>query len=85
MKLSDKVAIITGASRGIGESIAIALAEQGCTVMLAARDKVALADICARINSDGGRGMWYCCVVGFGGLFQHYCGRRCVQMKSLSP
>jgi NAD(P)-dependent dehydrogenase (short-subunit alcohol dehydrogenase family) len=37
MDLHDKVAIVTGASRGIGRQIALALAEQGATVVVAAR------------------------------------------------
>ena len=36
--LSNKVAIVTGASRGIGRGIALKLAEEGAAVMLAARD-----------------------------------------------
>ena len=37
--LSGKVALITGASRGIGEAIAIELAREGVEVCLAARDE----------------------------------------------
>lgn len=37
MKLKGKVAIVTGASRGIGKAIAIALAEEGADVVIAAR------------------------------------------------
>ncbi|AUB43879.1 NADP-dependent 3-hydroxy acid dehydrogenase YdfG (plasmid) [Nostoc flagelliforme CCNUN1] len=36
-KLTDKVAIITGASSGIGEATALALASVGATVVIAAR------------------------------------------------
>jgi NAD(P)-dependent dehydrogenase (short-subunit alcohol dehydrogenase family) len=37
MKLIDRVAIVTGASRGIGKAIAIALSEEGAQVVVAAR------------------------------------------------
>ncbi len=37
LKLEDKVAIVTGASRGLGEASAVALAEQGAKVLAVAR------------------------------------------------
>ncbi len=45
MQLLGKVAIITGSSRGIGKAIAIALADKGADVVLAARTEVARKDL----------------------------------------
>ena len=53
--LSDKVAIVVGASRGIGAVTARAFAAQGAAVALAARDQAALEDVCAGIREQGGR------------------------------
>jgi 3-oxoacyl-[acyl-carrier protein] reductase len=52
--LSGKVAIVTGASRGIGRAIALTLAGQGAVVVAAARGDNA-ADTVAAITSGGGR------------------------------
>jgi 3-oxoacyl-[acyl-carrier protein] reductase len=35
--LEDKVAVVTGSSKGIGKAIAVELAREGCRVMLTAR------------------------------------------------
>ena len=43
--LKDRVAIVTGASRGIGLAIAQALASQGCNLILTGRDEKALAKV----------------------------------------
>ena len=53
--LKDRVAIVTGASRGIGEAIARRLAEAGAAVVLAARKPEALEATAARITAAGGR------------------------------
>jgi 3-oxoacyl-[acyl-carrier protein] reductase len=52
--LSDKVAIVTGASRGIGRVIAVALAGQGAKVVASARNAEALANLTAEIKAQGG-------------------------------
>src|SRR5688500_978569 len=47
MELQGKVALVTGASSGIGASIVRALARQGCRVVLAARSEGDLAKVAA--------------------------------------
>jgi NAD(P)-dependent dehydrogenase (short-subunit alcohol dehydrogenase family) len=52
--LTGHIALVTGASRGLGEAIALALAESGATVALAARDRTRLEAAQARIEAAGG-------------------------------
>lgn len=52
--LTDKVAIVTGASRGIGRAIALALAAQGAKVVASARNAEALTGLVAEIKARGG-------------------------------
>ena len=49
-----QVAIVTGASRGIGKSIAKKLASDGFLIALIARDETALATVQEEIEGDGG-------------------------------
>ena len=53
--LAGRVAVVTGASRGIGAATAAALAGAGAHVVLAARDRDALAQVAAGIQAAGGR------------------------------
>ena len=53
--LNNKVVIVTGASKGIGKGIAVALAKQGCELVLASRDSDKMAQVVAEITAAGGR------------------------------
>ena len=52
--LAGRVAVVTGASRGIGAATAAALAGAGAHVVLAARDRDALAGVARGIQAAGG-------------------------------
>ncbi len=53
-QLAGKTALVSGASQGIGRSIAIALAAQGAKVLLAARNTDKLEQVAAEIEASGG-------------------------------
>lgn len=55
--LKDRVAIVTGASRGIGEAIALSFAGAGASVVLAARKPEALRSVAERITERGGKAL----------------------------
>ena len=54
MKFSDQVAVVTGASRGIGFHIAKSLALQGAQVIITGRDNAALQAGAEEIQELGG-------------------------------
>ncbi|MEO8500186.1 MAG: 3-oxoacyl-ACP reductase FabG [Vicinamibacteria bacterium] len=55
LRSDGKIAIVTGASRGIGRGIALALAASGATVVCAARDFARLEAVVAEITAAGGK------------------------------
>ena len=55
MGLKDKVAVITGASRGIGKAIAMDLASSGVYVILLSRNERDLQEVAGSIRKDGGK------------------------------
>jgi 7-alpha-hydroxysteroid dehydrogenase len=54
-KLTDQVAVVTGAGRGIGAASALALAEAGADVVLSSRTEEQLRDVAAQVESFGRR------------------------------
>ena len=53
--LQGRIALVTGASQGIGRACALELAKAGATVALAARNEAKLADVAAEIAAAGGQ------------------------------
>ncbi|MET0619024.1 MAG: 3-oxoacyl-[acyl-carrier-protein] reductase [Thermoanaerobaculia bacterium] len=54
-RFENRIALVTGASRGIGEAIAKRLASEGATVLAAARTADALVRVVSEIEAAGGR------------------------------
>lgn len=73
--LKDKTALVTGASRGIGEAIALTLAENGARCILTSRKIEGLERVVEKIRAAGGQADAFPCNVGsmddIGRLFDH--------------
>jgi len=63
MQLAGRVALVTGAGRGIGRGVAVALAEAGAHVWLLARTAAEIEDAADAIRTAGGRANAYPCDV----------------------
>ncbi|MBT4523456.1 MAG: 3-oxoacyl-[acyl-carrier-protein] reductase [Phycisphaerae bacterium] len=68
-KSESRVAIVTGASRGIGRAIAMKLASDGFILALIARNKEALEEVQAEIEGNGGQASSHVCDLGDFSLF----------------
>jgi len=60
---AGKLALITGASRGLGKAMAVALAEAGARLVLVARDQEKLAETARAVEQAGARAWVYTCDV----------------------
>ena len=64
MSLSGRIALVTGASQGIGRACALTLATAGATVAVAARNREKLNELAQEINSKGGNAAAFTVDVG---------------------
>ena len=61
--LENQVAVVTGASRGLGKAIATLFAHEGAKVILAARSRKAIEQIAAELHADGYAAVTFACDV----------------------
>ena len=74
-RLDGKIALVTGASRGIGEAIAVTLADYGAHCILVSRKAEALQSVAGKIASRGGKAEVMACNVGDLGQIQELFGK----------
>ena len=61
--LNGKVAVVTGASRGLGKAIAMLFAQEGAQVVLAARSQKDIEQIAADLRAEGHTAVTFPCDV----------------------
>jgi 3-oxoacyl-[acyl-carrier protein] reductase len=64
MKLEGRVALVTGASQGIGHACALALANEGASIAVAARNQQKLQELVEQITAAGGKAAAFVMDVG---------------------
>ena len=74
-QLTDKAAIVTGSGRGIGAACALAFAEAGADVVLAARTKEQLDEVAAQVQAHGRRAVVVPCDVSDTANLEEVVGR----------
>ena len=68
LELTNRVAIVTGGSQGIGKACAAKLAQEGATVVIAARGQELLDQVAGEIRAAGGKIIPTCARVLVGNL-----------------
>lgn len=73
--LSDKVALITGSTKGIGKAIAVHMAEQGARVVISSRNQDACEEVAEEIRQAGGEAVAIACNINYKEQLEHLAAR----------
>ncbi|GAB4185128.1 MAG: 3-oxoacyl-[acyl-carrier-protein] reductase [Calditrichia bacterium] len=57
MNIKDKVAVVTGSTRGIGRAVAVKLGSAGATVVVSGRNEQLINEVVSEINNNGGNAL----------------------------
>ncbi len=81
--LAGRRAAVTGAGRGIGRSIALALAQAGADVVVSARTESDLASLVSEIQAIGRRGLAISCDVTSSEQVQHMAAKALAELGGI--